>query len=79
MPFNIGAPELLIILVLALIFFGPGRLPEVGASLGRTIREFRRSSTEVDVPDAAAAKSKRIAVTPADADTGSTESRPAGG
>ena len=78
MPFNIGAPELLIILILALIVFGPGRLPEVGSALGRTIREFRRSSNEVDVPDAAAAgtKGQRISVSPADAEQG-TESRAA--
>lgn len=82
MPFNIGAPELLIILVLALIIFGPGRLPEVGQALGRTIREFRRSSSEIDASDAnpGATKGKRIAVNEAaDADRGETESRPARG
>lgn len=86
MPFNIGAPELLIILVLALIIFGPGRLPEVGSALGRTIREFRRSSNEVDVSDANAGSEKptdkatRISVSPAnDTDQGTTESRPARG
>jgi sec-independent protein translocase protein TatA len=72
MPFNIGAPELLIILVLALIIFGPGRLPEVGSALGRTIREFRRSSNEIDLSPAAPAKA-------ADDDAATTESRPAGG
>ena len=81
MPFNIGAPELLIILVLALIIFGPGRLPEVGQALGRTIREFRRSSNELDVSDANAdTKGKRIAVSDgADSDGSKTESRPARG
>jgi sec-independent protein translocase protein TatA len=85
MPFNIGAPELLIILVLALIIFGPGRLPEVGSALGRTIREFRRSSNEVDASDASdrdrsSDKPKHIVVTSnGDSDRGSTESRPAGG
>jgi sec-independent protein translocase protein TatA len=43
---NIGIPELIIILVVALIVFGPGKLPEVGKSLGKTIREFRSSSRE---------------------------------
>ena len=38
---NIGATELIIILVLALIIFGPGKLPEVGKAIGRSIREFR--------------------------------------
>jgi len=44
---NIGAPELIIILVIALLILGPGKLPEVGASLGKTIREFRKASADV--------------------------------
>ncbi len=43
---NIGIPELILILVLALIIFGPGKLPQVGKSLGKTIREFRTASRE---------------------------------
>jgi sec-independent protein translocase protein TatA len=48
MPFNIGPFELLIVLVLALLILGPGKLPEVGNALGRTIREFRKASTDVE-------------------------------
>ena len=48
MPFNIGPFELLLILVLALLVLGPGKLPEVGSALGRTIREFRKASTDVE-------------------------------
>jgi sec-independent protein translocase protein TatA len=44
---NLGAPELIIILVIALLILGPGKLPEVGASLGKTIREFRKASADV--------------------------------
>ena len=44
---NIGAPELIVILVIALLILGPGKLPEVGASLGKSIREFRKASTDV--------------------------------
>jgi sec-independent protein translocase protein TatA len=44
---NIGMPELLIILAIALLIFGPKKLPEVGKSLGRAIREFRRTSDEL--------------------------------
>src|SRR3954454_2802221 len=44
---NIGAPELIIILVIALLILGPGKLPEVGASLGKSIREFRKASSDV--------------------------------
>ena len=36
--------ELIVVLVLALMFFGPKRLPELGSSLGRSIREFRKST-----------------------------------
>jgi TatA/E family protein of Tat protein translocase len=48
---NIGAPELIVILVIALLIIGPGKLPEVGSALGKSIREFRKAST--DVQDAA--------------------------
>lgn len=41
--FGIGVPELIIILVVALIIFGPGKLPEIGSALGKGIRDFRRS------------------------------------
>ena len=41
---SIGAPEIVIILVLALLVFGPKRLPEMGRSLGRTVREFKKAS-----------------------------------
>ena len=53
MPFvgNFGPTELIIILVIALIVLGPGKLPEVGSALGRSIREFRKAAT--DVKDAA--------------------------
>ncbi len=40
---NIGLPEIMIVLVIALIVFGPKRLPELGRSLGKGIREFRGS------------------------------------
>jgi sec-independent protein translocase protein TatA len=48
MPFNIGPIELLLVLVLALIILGPGKLPEVGNALGKTIREFRKASSDVE-------------------------------
>lgn len=41
---NIGAPELFIILLVALLVFGPKKLPEMGKSLGAGIREFRKST-----------------------------------
>ena len=48
---NIGPLELIIILAIALLIVGPGRLPEMGNAIGRTIREFRNAST--DITDAA--------------------------
>jgi sec-independent protein translocase protein TatA len=48
---NIGAPELIVILVIALLIIGPGKLPDVGSALGKSIREFRKASS--DVQDAA--------------------------
>ncbi len=47
MPFNIGPLELVIILVIALLILGPGKLPEVGAALGKSIREFRKAASDV--------------------------------
>jgi len=45
--FGIGPMELILILVIALIVFGPGKMPEMGRSLGAAIREFRRASQEL--------------------------------
>ena len=55
MPGWIGLPELLILLVVVLIFFGPKRLPEMGRSMGRGLREFKESVTGNDRDDEPAA------------------------
>jgi len=49
MPFinGIGPGELIIILIIALIVVGPGKLPAVGSALGKSIREFRKAATDV--------------------------------
>ena len=44
---NIGPGELLLIAIIAIVFIGPGRLPDVGAALGKSIREFRKASTDI--------------------------------
>ncbi|MGE3512634.1 MAG: TatA/E family twin arginine-targeting protein translocase [Vicinamibacterales bacterium] len=44
---SIGMPELVIIFVIALIIFGPKKLPELGRSLGRSLNEFKRASNEL--------------------------------
>ena len=42
---NLGMPELILILVIALVVFGPGKLPEVGKAVGKGIQEFRRATS----------------------------------
>ena len=44
---SIGMPEMIIILVIALIIFGPRKLPELGRSLGKSLAEFKRASNEL--------------------------------
>lgn len=46
--FGIGMPELIIILVIILIIFGAGKLPEIGAGMGKAIKNFKSSSTDPD-------------------------------
>jgi sec-independent protein translocase protein TatA len=48
MPFGIGVTELVILLVVLLVFFGPKRLPEMGRSLGKGMREFKDSISGKD-------------------------------
>jgi sec-independent protein translocase protein TatA len=51
MPLNIGLPELMIILVIALVVLGPKKLPEFGRSLGNGMREFKDSLSGVSDRD----------------------------
>ena len=44
---NIGIPGLILILVLALIIFGPKKLPEIGRAFGQTLREFKKSARDL--------------------------------
>lgn len=45
--FGLGTPEIVVILVVALILFGPKKLPEIGKSIGQGIREIKKASREV--------------------------------
>jgi len=47
---NIGPMELIIILVVAMLILGPGKLPEVGSAFGKTIREFKKAVDDVKEP-----------------------------
>ena len=46
--FGIGMPELIIILVIILIIFGAGKLPEIGGGMGKAIRNFRNATSNKD-------------------------------
>jgi sec-independent protein translocase protein TatA len=56
---NIGPLEVLVVLIIALVVFGPKRLPELGSSLGRGIREFR-GSLSGEKPEEGEGEAKRL-------------------
>lgn len=60
------------ILVIVLIIFGPGRLPELGSAVGKAMREFRKATTELTAEVSSAARGEPIATPPAAADTADT-------
>ena len=57
---GLGMPELIIILVIILIIFGAGKLPEIGAGLGKGIQNFRKSSKEDKIEDNKEETTKKI-------------------
>lgn len=57
MPANIGIPGLILILIIALIIFGPKKLPEIGKATGQTIREFKKSARQLTDEDETREKS----------------------
>jgi sec-independent protein translocase protein TatA len=63
MPSFIGFPELIVLVVVLLLIFGPKRLPEIGRSLGKGMREFKDSVTGKDEPTA---KPAELTATPVD-------------
>ncbi|HEX9454232.1 MAG TPA: twin-arginine translocase TatA/TatE family subunit [Candidatus Binatia bacterium] len=50
--FGLGVPELMVILVIALVIFGPSKLPQIGSGLGKAIRDFKKGVTEGNDDDA---------------------------
>jgi sec-independent protein translocase protein TatA len=62
--FGLGVPELLVILIIGLVLFGPGKLPGVGKALGQSIREFKKETQRPEddkTIDVAAAKKDEAA------------------
>jgi sec-independent protein translocase protein TatA len=58
--FSFSMPELVLILVIALVVFGPGKLPEVGKALGKGIQEFRKATTGEATADPAPKKEEAV-------------------
>lgn len=50
MPLGLHLPELIIVLVVALLIFGPKKLPEMGSAIGKSIKEFRKGVSELSGP-----------------------------
>lgn len=46
--FGLGLPELVLILIIGLVFFGPGKLPDIGKALGKSMREFKQAVNAAD-------------------------------
>lgn len=67
MPFGLGPTELIVILLIVLLVFGAKRLPEIGASLGKGIREFKSSVSEIQADVARSTEPERREVPPAQA------------
>ena len=56
MPFRFGPMELIIVLVVVLIIFGVGRLPEIGGAMGKAIKEFRSTQKDDGSPETSSGK-----------------------
>jgi len=64
--FGIGMPELIIILVIILIIFGAGKLPEIGAGMGKAIKNFKGATSEIENEENEPDKAAKIEDKPKD-------------
>jgi sec-independent protein translocase protein TatA len=58
--FGIGMPELMVILVIALIIFGPGKLPELGSTIGKAIKGFKKAIDDPEEKSGETSEGKKI-------------------
>ena len=58
--FGIGMPEMIVILVIALIIFGPGKLPELGGTIGKAIRGFKKAIDEPEEKSGETSEARKI-------------------
>lgn len=76
---RIGTGELVLILIIALVIFGPAKLPELGRSVGKTLNEFKKASKEfqedlsIDSTPKKAAKAEKVEEAPSEAETEAEE------
>jgi sec-independent protein translocase protein TatA len=75
LPFGIHPGFLLILLIIVLIVFGPGKLPELGSAIGRGIREFRKESDKI-VDEVRSSGTEKESPPAAPAEVRPTETRP---
>lgn len=57
--FGLGVPELMVILVIALVIFGPSKLPQIGSGLGKAIRDFKKGVTGGEDDEANSKEAKK--------------------
>jgi sec-independent protein translocase protein TatA len=63
MPLGLHLPELIIVLAVALLIFGPKKLPEMGSAIGKSIKEFRKGMSELSGPKDEPAEETKLPAT----------------
>ena len=61
--FGIGVPELVLILIIGLVVFGPGKLPEIGKAIGKSLNEFKKATSDISATEEAKPEIQQTAKT----------------